>query len=218
MTPTHIVIHHTATPQSVSFDSINNYHRDVRGFPKSSLGYYVGYHFLILENELRQARKLDEVGAHCLGGWNFKSIGISLAGNFNYDVPNPTQTGLLKALLLELMDEYNIKKENIIFHRDVWSTACPGQNITKEYIYNLVTNRPMNLKENHLYQLVDPNSDGGFGIAVGGKFIVDDLAKLLATFEVRNDGDTRGKTVAIPSEKLWNSIPHYNLKNKKIKD
>jgi len=76
----------------------------------------------------------------------------------------------------------------------------------------------MDLKENHLYQLVDPQSDGGFAIAVGGKLLIDDTAKILATFQMRNDGNTVGKTVAVPTEKMWNSIPHYNLKGEKIKD
>jgi len=72
---------------------------------------------------------------------------------------------------------------------------------------------PMKLKENHLYQLVEGH--GGFGLAVGGKLIVDDLAKILASFIVRNGGDTKGKTIAI-GQTDWDSTPHYNLKMEKI--
>ena len=218
MIPKYLIIHHTATPQSTTIASINNYHRDVRRFPKSKTGYYVGYHFLILEDRMIQTRLEDEVGAHCLGGYNFNSIGIALTGNYNYDLPTATQERDLRGVLNILVDKYKIPKENIILHRDVWATACPGRNITKEYIDNLLMDTPMDLKENHLYQLVDPQSDGGFAIAVGGKLLIDDTAKILATFQMRNDGNTVGKTVAVPTEKMWNSIPHYNLKGEKIKD
>jgi len=212
MKPKYLIIHHTATPQSTTLASINAYHKDVRGFPKSKTSYYVGYHFLILEDKMVQTKLEDEVGAHCLGGYNFNSIGIALTGNFEYDLPTKSQEYHLKGILTILTSKYQIPKENILLHRDVWATACPGRNITKEYIYNLLMKTPMDLKENHLYQLVDPESSGGFGIAIDGKLIIDDTAKILATFQMRNDGNTIGKTIAVPTKTMWNTIPHYNLK------
>ena len=76
----------------------------------------------------------------------------------------------------------------------------------------------MELKENYLYQLIDRQSTtGGFGIVVGGKLICEDeLVKILATFEMRNHGDTKGKTIEVKTLAEWNSVKHYNLKLQEV--
>ena len=69
----------------------------------------------------------------------------------------------------------------------------------------------MNLKEGTLYQLVEGR--GGFAIAIDDALFIDDLAKILATWEVRNNG--KGKTATMTLND-WNSFDHYNLKRQKI--
>jgi len=82
MIPKYIIIHHTATSRDkTTFSSINNGHRK-RWNWKSSLGYYIGYQYLITaDGTIKQGRADNEDGAHCRG-WNDKSIGIALTGNF----------------------------------------------------------------------------------------------------------------------------------------
>jgi len=71
----------------------------------------------------------------------------------------------------------------------------------------------MTIKENHLYQLVQGH--GGFALGLGGKLIIDDTAKILASFQVRNNGDTKGKCMAL-TLKDWDSVPHINLKGEPV--
>lgn len=74
--------------------------------------------------------------------------------------------------------------------------------------------KPMlNVKENFLYQLVERH--GGFALGLGGKLIVDDEAKILSSFIVRNNGDIKGKCIAV-NQKDWDSVPHFNLKGERL--
>jgi len=72
-----------------------------------------------------------------------------------------------------------------------------------------LTINKMIVKENYLYQLVE--GVGGFALGLNGKLIIDDLAKILASWSVRNNGFTAGKVLAV-SQKDWDSVDHYNLK------
>jgi hypothetical protein len=72
-------------------------------------------------------------------------------------------------------------------------------------------NNMKKLKDNTLYQLVEGR--GGFAIAIDEALFIDDLAKILATWEVRNNG--KGKTDTMTLQE-WNSFEHYNLKREKI--
>lgn len=67
----------------------------------------------------------------------------------------------------------------------------------------------MIVKENYLYQLVE--APGGFALGLNGNLIVDDVAKLLASWLVRNGGNTTGKVAAV-TKADWDSVKHYNLK------
>lgn len=75
-------------------------------------------------------------------------------------------------------------------------------------------NNPYNIQANTLVQLTEGN--GGFALWSGEKFYVDELAKLLASWAVRNKGNTDGKTLAV-AQVVWDAYrPHYTLNNKPI--
>ena len=133
--PQFLVIHHTASPISTSWQQVDAWHK-ARGFPISTKGYYIGYHYLIGEDFVLQARKETEMGSHTLGGYNYKSIGVCVTGNFEHDQPNEFQQRHLNDLLLSLMKRYDIPDEKVLGHRDVWATACPGKNLLP-YIRNI---------------------------------------------------------------------------------
>jgi hypothetical protein len=119
--PTQIIVHHEAPPKPVKgdrFDSVNDYHRRKWNF-RSSLGYYVGYHYFIEKTgKVRQARAESEAGAHCKEKFcNYTSIGICLAGNFDIELPTPEQIESLKKLLKDICNRYKIPASRIFPHR-----------------------------------------------------------------------------------------------------
>ena len=150
MKPTHIVIHHTVTPQTQELSkaalSINASHKQ-RGFPKSSLGFYIGYHYLIAyDGNYAQYRRTDEVGSHCSAqNMNSKSIGVSLLGNFQNDKLEGKQLESLVKLLKVLVETNKIPRENLGYHRMYGSTACPGTNVINMFnqILDMVYNKDL---------------------------------------------------------------------------
>lgn len=67
----------------------------------------------------------------------------------------------------------------------------------------------MTVQDNVLYQLVE--GLGGFALGLDGRLIIDDVAKILASWQVRNNGDTKGMTKAV-RQADWDSVVHCDLK------
>lgn len=125
MIPKTIVIHHSDSIGSTSITDIDKWHR-LRGFPKSSLDFYVGYHYVILSNGTYvQTRKDNEIGYHCIP--NDGKIGICLVGDFTLHEPGMVQLYTLQNLLLKL--KYEFKIPFVFGHRDFNVTECPGNNL-----------------------------------------------------------------------------------------
>lgn len=85
-----------------------------------------------------------------------------------------------------------------------------------QYFLIKKTDKPMpliTLENDTLVQLVE--APGGFGLYLNGKIIIDDLAKILASFTVRTNGDTKGKVKPL-TRAQWDSFEHINLKNETI--
>jgi len=136
MKPEFIIIHHSATDRDqTSFESVNEFHKQKWNF-KSKLGYYIGYqYFITADGKLYQGRADDETGAHTIG-YNINSIGICLAGNFMVEQPTPAQINSLESLVASKREQWNIPVKNILGHREVGQTLCPGDNLmswVKEY-------------------------------------------------------------------------------------
>lgn len=132
----YIVIHHTASEKG-SVESIHEEHlkkKDANGNPW--LG--IGYHFLIgngngmpdgeIEGTFRWRQQLQ--GAHAGSSdpvYNQQGIGICLVGNFENHAPTSKQLAALKKLVRSMKGEYRIASKNVIGHRDVRATECPGK-------------------------------------------------------------------------------------------
>ncbi|MGZ5121046.1 MAG: peptidoglycan recognition protein family protein [Burkholderiales bacterium] len=141
ITPTGIIIHHTAVipgigkvPKAVA--EVDEYHAE-RGMGIECLGreYHVAYHYLIFPNGKVQPGRPERCeGAHARGYNSF--LGISLAGDFSSTdnphsrkgPPRPTakQMRALIRLTRALQQKYNIPAQRILRHSDVATTACPG--------------------------------------------------------------------------------------------
>lgn len=124
--PNKIILHHTAAKTPIpQFAAVDEWHRQ-RGFLKSSLGFFVGYHYLIeVDGTVKQARDDKEEGSHTIGE-NLKSLGVALVGDFTNSLPTPAQLNSLGQLLHSLCTKYSIHPTRIFPHKTYSSTACPG--------------------------------------------------------------------------------------------
>ena len=125
----YVVVHHSVIQNPVQFDIINESHRR-RGFPKSSLGFYVGYHYVDgVGGHLRVARAEWEIGAHCNAkSMNYKAIGIVVCGDFRDGrTPDREQIKTLALLLKDIKARHQIPDSKILRHSEVKPTACPGE-------------------------------------------------------------------------------------------
>ena len=125
----HIVIHHTASSGG-SVPAIHEAHLE-KGWDG------IGYHFVIgngngmgdgvIEPTYRWREQMH--GAHAgKTEYNQHGIGICLVGNFQETHPSSAQLASVKRLVATLKHEYKVPSENVIAHKDVKATACPGKN------------------------------------------------------------------------------------------
>lgn len=132
--PSKVVIHHEAGNNG--FDIVNDWHKKRWGF-KSSLGFYCGYHYYISKSgTIHQSRRDNEEAAHTVETgrphyWNRNSIGVCLQGDFTYEQPTKAQIDALRGLLYKFWQKYFITKKDIMTHKEIFPTKCPGENLQK---------------------------------------------------------------------------------------
>ncbi|OLR89771.1 peptidoglycan recognition protein family protein [Actinokineospora bangkokensis] len=138
-TPTYIVVHHTAGPNSSDTSlahayslsrSIQNYHMDSNGWIDSGqqLTNSRGGH--VTEGRHRSLEVLINGGQHVLGAnvgnHNSEVIGIENEGLYtSVDVPGALWNSLVN-LVAYIASQYGIAPSQIRGHRDFNSTECPG--------------------------------------------------------------------------------------------
>ncbi len=135
-----IIIHHTATEKNLNHPdevmrAIYQYHAVTRGWGD------IGYNYIIAPNgEIFEGRfgGPGVVGAHARN-YNTGSVGIALMGNYETsELPGPMLKSL-NYLVLKIAEENKIDPTgrsvfrgqdmaNIVGHRDVGRTTCPGGN------------------------------------------------------------------------------------------
>ena len=128
----YIVVHCTATPQTATVSSIQNYW-------KNTLKWVMpGYHFMIKpDGEIIQLLEIEKI-SNGVKGFNSVSINISYIGgvdseNKPIDNRTPAQKRSLTDLLTKLKKEF--PKAIIQGHRDFPNVkkACPSFNAKEEY-------------------------------------------------------------------------------------
>lgn len=91
-----------------------------------------------MDGTIIKTREADEPGAHTMDDdINHSSIAICLAGDFTKHNPTKRQFDAFKLLLLSVQREYGIPESRIVGHREVGSTACPGQDFTPKNWRNI---------------------------------------------------------------------------------
>ena len=113
-----IVVHHSASTLAVQFDSINQWHKD-KWNSISELGFYGGYNYLIEKDGTLKQYRIEGEETIAQRGYNFDSLSVCLAGNFERGIETPTQAQIasLKAFLSEKMALYGLTPQDIVPHR-----------------------------------------------------------------------------------------------------
>ena len=132
---TRLVIHHAASSNQTTVQTIAHYHVHTNGWAG------IGYHYVVAQDGAIYQSQRDETKSNHAGGEpNNFSLGICLIGRFtktNQDglprepqdqVPTPAQMTSVSHLAAWLMQKYKIVIEEVMGHRDVWpkGTVCPG--------------------------------------------------------------------------------------------
>lgn len=148
--PLYLIVHHTGGSNADPLNDSSNFtfkqcdaqHKVSFNF-KSTLGYYVGYHYYIeKDGKLYQARADNEEGAHTIG-YNLHSIGICLAGNFDATLPTEAQKKTLQKLLLDKSMQWGISIQNVLPHRKFATKTCFGRKLADDWAQDLMRQAPM---------------------------------------------------------------------------
>lgn len=136
MNKTHIVLHHSLTPDgaTLSYPAIRQTHID-KGWRD------VGYQFVIERfdrpNDIAPEQYLAIAGraltAQAAGEWraNFNKIGVHICcvGNFDLEPPPAALWRFLAPIVAGIQEAFHIPNDGIIGHRDIPGVqkSCPGE-------------------------------------------------------------------------------------------
>ncbi|MCB0749683.1 MAG: N-acetylmuramoyl-L-alanine amidase [Ignavibacteriae bacterium] len=147
----YIVVHHSAFSDSPSPAKIQKHQVDKLGFSE------IAYHFIIdRAGQVFEGRSILYMGAHAgqtkeanqkadsiragkcksiienalMLDPDYGAIGICIDGNFNFQYPNSSQLLSLQNLLVYLMNKFDIKKKNILLHKEVKKRLIENKGLT----------------------------------------------------------------------------------------
>lgn len=124
--PEFIIIHHSGTDQGDA-TTFRKYHIEKRKFVDIGYNYVINNGTYKPDGLIEKGRDEHIQGAHCIG-YNNKSIGICLVGNFNNYTPTTKQMESLLLLCKNIMERYNIPPEKVLGHNETGNrTDCPGK-------------------------------------------------------------------------------------------
>lgn len=118
---------------------------DAYQFHKQHLGQGwagIGYHFVILpDGTIQRGRPEQYIGSHAGSNGNGDSLGINFVGNFM--THGPTEAQIQAYLWLHQRNEQIYGHLEVVGHRDVMATACPGDMFPMERIKQLIGGNSM---------------------------------------------------------------------------
>ncbi|CAG9759491.1 unnamed protein product [Ceutorhynchus assimilis] len=129
-----VIIHHTVTPKCNTQEKCTAILREIQNFHMDTLEFHdIGYNFMIGDD----GRVYEGVGWHRIGahtrGYNSRSIGIALIGNYTDILPNSNMFLALKKLLACGVELGELDKNYKLFGaRQVSGTASPGHRLFAE--------------------------------------------------------------------------------------
>ncbi len=125
-----IILHHTQTSAETTIESIRRTHVEEWGWAA------IGYHYLIRRGEVLVGRPEWAIGSHAHSetrkrGWNGRSVGVALVGDYREAPPPELQLTVCEALVRTLLERY--PGARILAHREAMAelgdpehTDCPG--------------------------------------------------------------------------------------------
>lgn len=114
-----LVMHHPAANWTA--ERTHDFHKYSRGW----LG--IGYNYFIeKDGTIKEGRGLNQ-GAHAVS-YNHNTLGISFSGNFENELMTDAQVRSGIELLTYLIKKFNLTADDIIGHKEIAKTACPGKN------------------------------------------------------------------------------------------
>ena len=126
-----IVFHHSATSPPDSSDGQRLYEMSIDPDHLKSRGILskAEYHYIVARNGrlIRCAPDMALLG-HCGSARNYDTIGICCEGNLLYQHLTKAQLKTLLALTTTLVRQFGIRLDQLLRHKDVMATACPGLN------------------------------------------------------------------------------------------
>ena len=145
--PQYFIVHHSGGTGANPLADTSHHTIDmIRAWHKAKGWRDVGYHYVIhKDGSVHKGRKENDTGAHAYG-YNTKSIGICLSGNFDATLPTKGQTNALRALLLDLKTRHDVLDENIIPHRGVAKKTCYGEKLSEDWARNLIIKKETPMK------------------------------------------------------------------------
>jgi N-acetyl-anhydromuramyl-L-alanine amidase AmpD len=119
---THIIVHHSATRDTVTAEQMARYHVNELDWPG------IGYHFVIAaDGTIQQTNELTSISYHARQANRF-SVGICFTGHFKETIPREAQLASGGHLIAWLLQDLRIPLENVDGHkRHVPTTTCPGE-------------------------------------------------------------------------------------------
>lgn len=141
--PEFLIVHHTGgTDADPLADTSHHTFEVVKAWHLAKGWEDIGYHYFIDKTgKLTAGRAENYHGAHALG-YNTKSLGVCLAGNFDKTLPTQEQINTLKKLLSELRVKYNVSLENIVPHRKFANKTCYGTKLPDTWARSMVSVKP----------------------------------------------------------------------------
>ena len=132
--PTHIIVHYTAGADGVTAEA------NARYYYNNGERIQCGTHYFLGDDGVYQSTPEDR-GAWTNGNYNANThaISIEVACGSNEDCFTDTERSLLRELVLDLMERYDIDADHVIRHYDVvdnfsGSTVDPHKHCPRSYI------------------------------------------------------------------------------------
>ncbi len=115
-----IILHHSATPASVTPERIAAYQVNNQGRAG------IAYHYCVTaEGKAYQTQPLEVVSAHA-GNYNQDSVGVCLIGNFSNSQPPQAQLDATAGLLAQLARQLGVSTDQMVGYSDLVTTGSPG--------------------------------------------------------------------------------------------
>lgn len=123
----YLIVHHSAGNQKETVASIRNYHVNHNKWSD------IGYHFVIEvdsngRGHLKRGRSDARDGAHAgVVKYNREGLGLCVVGNYDTMRMSEVLFKDVTGAVLHICKLYNISPKNVLGHKDIKATACPGR-------------------------------------------------------------------------------------------